>query len=111
MKIIKYILLTSILFGCNDKQAMYIDVYSQCNNGIESAYYYNKDGDKSVYIGHVICDYDESGRIIHEKHFSSSEPKSEIKSESIYDWQENRIVIETRNYYLDQNNRRVINMM
>ena len=113
MKVYRYILAASTLFGCNDKEAMYVDTFSQCNNGIENIYYYQRnisDNDKYEYLSHVICDYDESGRVVHEKHYSYVEPENEIKSETIYDWQENRIVIETRHYYLDQSNRRIVNL-
>ena len=120
MKIAKYILVASAFFGCNDKQAMYIDLESQCNNGIYSVRYFNlSTGDASMnyYSGKTECDYDENGRVISEKYYDSINFDGKLTVETTYYWQEYSVMIEVKDYVYGsyENNflssRRVIDMM
>lgn len=120
MNFYKYILISSILFACNDKEAMYVDLESPCNNGIETIYYYNMShGDPMMnYLsGRTVCDYDEVGRVISEKYYDSINFDAKITVETSFYWSEGTVMIEVKNFmYGDHqkdfvSSRRVINMM
>ena len=120
MKIAKYILAASIFFGCNEKEAMYIDLGSQCNNGVESIRYFNlHNGDPimNYFSGRTVCDYDEVGRVVSEKYYDSINFDAKITVETNFYWTETSVMIEIKDYmYGDHekdfvSSRRVVDLM
>lgn len=120
MKIAKYILAASAFFGCNEKEAMYVDLGSQCNNGIETIYYYDiNHGDPMMNFlsGRTACDYDEVGRVISEKYYDSINFDAKITVETSFYWSEGTVMVEVKDYmYGDHekdfvSSRRVVQMM
>lgn len=120
MKVYRYILAASAFFGCNEKEAMYVDLGSQCNNGIETIYYYDiNHGDPMMNFlsGRTACDYDEVGRVISEKYYDSINFDAKITVETSYYWAEGTVMIEVKDYmYGDHekdfvSSRRVVQMM
>ena len=116
----KSVFIFFILAACNEKEAMYIDLGSPCNNGIETIYYYDiNHGDPMMnYLSaRTSCDYDEVGRVISEKYYDSINFDAKITVETSFYWSEGTVMIEVKDYmYGDHekdfvSSRRVIQMM
>lgn len=109
-----------MLSACNEKQAMYIDLGSQCNNGVEGIRYFDiQQGDPRMnyFVGRTICDYDESGRVISEKFYDSINFDARITVETNYYWTETEVMIEVKDYMTGDyrkdfvSSRRVVDLM
>ena len=113
--------LTLILFlGCAEKNPLYVDVGSPCNNGISSIRFFDLEQGSvllNYFTGRILCDYDEVGRVINQKYYDSINFDAKLTVETNYYWEEFRVLIEVKDFmngdHRDEfvTSRRVIELM